>query len=539
MASQDPGGFELKIAGRNIMGALPKSSSDTEINTGTMEYKVAGHNFGVYLHTVFVPINLNLIWTCDVDWDNDGVYEADEAPLQNALQIRRGREYFINSRGTGFEHFRPGIMTATFLNDDGRFDAFSTDSPLYPNVVEGRYVKVTVKNGSTDTAKTLFAGVIDDINHFERRGVQFTRIRAKDGGDWLRRNKVSVAPSMDVAVAAAVTSAAADAEYPSIWGTDITAGESFIPFWWENARSAAAVLNELNDAELGRLFVAGDGKLTFRGRHNIDTPVTALDQSEMSKDITTPQPWDSVFNIVRVASNPRVVSTGVELWDGSEVIELGAGETHTPFANFFYNSRFVPATNLITPTTDDYVFNQFVDGSGDDFTSDLTVSISATFSESAKLLYTNTGSKTGFITVRKLRGDAWDLPNVTVMEDNQSSTDQPRVLDIDLQHIQSEVIAKGYAAYLVSFTKARRPYPRFTLTNQLAKQFLLDLQSRVSVTIAKKSINDDFRVGYLETNWLTPNGQEVETIVGTETFLDVEDFWVFPTRLGITSIFPF
>ena len=125
------------------------------------------------------------------------------------------------------------------------------------------------------------------------------------------------------------------------------------------------------------------------------------------------------------------------------------------------------------------------------------------------------------------------------MENDQSSTDQPRVLDIDLQHIQSELIAKGYAAYLVSFTKARRPYPRFTLTNQLDKQFLLDLQSRVTVTIAKKAINDDYRVGYLETNWLTPNGQEVETIVGTETFLDVEDFWVFPTKLGQTSIFPY
>ncbi len=61
MASQDPGGFEYKIAGRTIFGAIPKSGTTGDKNTGSMEYKFAGRNFAVYLFSA--QVNTNLIWT--------------------------------------------------------------------------------------------------------------------------------------------------------------------------------------------------------------------------------------------------------------------------------------------------------------------------------------------------------------------------------------------------------------------------------------------------------------------------------------------
>ena len=54
-----------------------------------------------------------LTWHVDVDWNNDGTLEADEAARLLGVNLTRGREHLLNANGNGFEPTRAGECTLT------------------------------------------------------------------------------------------------------------------------------------------------------------------------------------------------------------------------------------------------------------------------------------------------------------------------------------------------------------------------------------------------------------------------------------------
>jgi hypothetical protein len=66
----------------------------------------------------------------------------------------------------------------------------------------------------------------------------------------------------------------------------------------------------------------------------------------------------------------------------------------------------------------------------------------------------------------------------------------------------------------------------------------MDLFDRIGLRIPSKMIDAAFVVGKIETEWLTPTGQDVITTIHMEPVVSSsENFWVFPAEVGVSTYF--
>src|SRR6266542_4582746 len=104
-----------------------------------------------------------LAWDVSADWDEDGLFDANEANRLTGVSVTRGRTRLLQDSGEGFQSIQTGQAIVTLQNEDGRFDGWNVDSPLYPNVNYGRDVRLRVKDLETGTIHPLFRGLITNI----------------------------------------------------------------------------------------------------------------------------------------------------------------------------------------------------------------------------------------------------------------------------------------------------------------------------------------------------------------------------------------
>lgn len=485
------------------------------------------------------PANANLLWALEVDWDGDGIFDgSNEAGRMMGLKTRRGREFFLSSGGDGFEPFREGEFTAVLDNEDGRYDPYNTGSPLYGNVRPGRRVRLRVKNGNTGTLYDIMAGSIDDIVPFREDGRGRARLVVKDGWRSLYDHNVRIAVQENLEADDLIGMVLDEAEWP--WDRDLGLGADAISYWWARGGSAASEIRELVDSELGRFFIASDGKAVYRSRHADEAAVLSLTQSQLRKDIDTPQPWEFVRNTVRMPVYPRVrQATGV-LWQLEDTPLVGSGRSLTVFADFLYNDESVPALGLITPVpTTDFLVNTQADGLGTDLTSQCTVTMTA-FGETSLLNVANNSGLDGYITFLRIRGDALSLGNTSAAEQTDSASRTsygPRTFTLDTPWHQDTNVANDLCTLLLDFLAEGRPFPVVQVESRPDVQFAPDLMDRVSLAIARLGIDDDFRVGMIEHEWLEPTGQAVLTTWRMEPFFEISGYWIFTTQIGVTSVF--
>lgn len=480
--------------------------------------------------------NENLLWIIQVDWDGDGVFGSNnEAQFAQRFVSRRGRQHFILPDGKGFEPQEIGIANITLLNEDGRFDPFNTSGPLYPNVEPGKFVRVQVKDALTDITYDIFAGRLTNITPFSFKNNDMVIFEVKDGWEWLEEADANIAVQTNILTGDAIGTVLDDVSWPSVWGRDISGSSDAIPFWWEFGVNAAQAIQDLNDSEVGQVTVAANGSLKFRGRSATSTSVLTIDETQMLKDIPTPNPWEVVRNIARVVIHPLVSRTAVVLWNMIDIPLVPDGEENAVpiFATLTFDNRSTPTTNLITPVKiTDFAANSLADGSGSDLTDDFDITITETFGESAKLTITNTSGVQGFVTSLQLRGDALDNTDSSFAEvDSRTDpSDQPRRFILDSKNQQ--VIGEGNAeaSFLADFLLSVREFPGPQVEQRPAVQFGFDLQERVTLDIPTKGINlIDYRVGFIEHQWLQGNGQAVLTRFQVEPFKEIAAAWKFDT----------
>ena len=78
------------------------------------------------------PTFATLLWGIEIDWNGDGNF-TNEADKCRAFTSSRGRDFYLNPNGEGFEPIDTGRLTFQLDNDDGRYDVFNTGSPLSPS----------------------------------------------------------------------------------------------------------------------------------------------------------------------------------------------------------------------------------------------------------------------------------------------------------------------------------------------------------------------------------------------------------------------
>ena len=467
-----------------------------------------------------------LTWHVDVDWNNDGTLEADEAARLLGVNLTRGREHLLNANGNGFEPARAGECTLLLDSYDRRFDPFYTSSALYPNVKPGRDVRVRVYDGTT--TYTIFRGAIDSI---EPQGTsRNVKIKIKDGWAWLANANVRYATQANVRTDTAIGYILTAANYPSVWSSSLQAGSDTIPYWWASDERADTALRDLADSEFGLFYVAADGKATFKNRasaYNATADVT-LDQTTALQDFGAPRPWETLRNIVRVALAPQTNTViGATLWKLNEKPLLKYNSTVTFWANLKYQT--FPA--ILTGDAS-YAYsvsmNTNQDGTGTTIVPTVTLTPYGTM---AKIVVSNLdgSAKDAYLTALLVTGDAIYVPDETTVEyDNSSGSEYgTRVFQLKLRWQQVTTRAVDFAKYIATFLGTSRLQPVLKMENRWSTQFAYDLGAVVSFTSAYWGVANLYRIIGIEhasgdtvqemrTTWrLAPMDETVYWKIGT------------------------
>ena len=91
-----------------------------------------------------------LTWKLMIDW-HATLNGRNDAVNMVALEIRRGRDYYIAPHSDDFEPIRGGTAEIELENRAGIYDPYNTASPLYPHILPGRKVTVSVIENATGT----------------------------------------------------------------------------------------------------------------------------------------------------------------------------------------------------------------------------------------------------------------------------------------------------------------------------------------------------------------------------------------------------
>jgi hypothetical protein len=455
------------------------------------------------------------------------------------MTVERGRRYYINSDGNGFEAEETGRFSADLYDEAGRYDPFNTVSPIYPNVGPGRFFRCRVRT-PTDQVYPLMAGTIMEPTYSKASGFGQVHIEGRDGWQFLRdqKSQINIPLQQNVYADEAVQLILDKVGWPSLWGADLDGGVDRQPWWWVEDQSASAAISDLLFSELGRVWVAADGKLTFRSRHFSDSPIATITKTDIKDGSFVPKnSWEVVRNSIRVVAKPRVQQAAGELWRLPDTLRVGAGQTiENVFAEYMFNSERCPATGVLQPVAGlDYIVNSNEDGSGTDLTSYFTVSATI-FSTAAKLYVKNNGNVIGHFILLRLRGAAIAATNSVpvIAEDlaSQALYKALRTFDLATNWVQNTNAARSFAAFLRTLLSVERPYFQFDLLSNPDLQFSLDLGQQVRLNLPEDGIDGYFRVHYLRHQSLDRGLMAFRTTVMLEPFLQFsEDYWVVPHRV--------
>jgi hypothetical protein len=484
-------------------------------------------------------ITTNLLWALEVDWNGDGIFTgANESRRMIDIDVSRGRNYYINPDGVGFQRVGVGQAIITLDNYDRRYDPFYTGSPLYPYILPGRHVKLAAKTGTTGTKYPVLYGRIADIKPIS--GINQVKMTVVDDTQILMDEVVSMTIQTDAQVDDLINLVLDEVGWPAA-DRSIEGITDTIPYWWADGVSAWNALNELAECVLGQFFISADGKATFYSRSHSSTPTVSITQEDIHTQIDIPQPYENIRNAIKINIFPRV-EVATKIWELQDKTPVSSSDSVEIWAEFSYNDIPVPAVSVTTPVaTSDYTMNTAADGSGSDLTSDFDVVIE-TFAKRAKLTITNNSASAGYITLFKLNGTAAYVPNTFSVESQGAASIaiyKKRSFLLESDWFQDTNLANTFVDYLSDSMPLVRAFPQIQMEFQPSIQFPIDLFTRVSLSIPYRGINNAYAVGSIEHKSLSDNLSSILTTVRMEPIPPATLEWVFPVQLGVDSYFAF
>lgn len=252
---------------------------------------------------------------------SDFVWEDITGDVRGPLVIDRGRQRDI-------DEFRAGTIRMLLDDPDGKYDPTNTSSPYYGNVQPVRQVRVTltangaeylafrgyIENWPSDYGDGFLATVeIEAVDGFAILANQdLDEITAAHSGDLsgARISRVLDLPEVDF-----------DANLRDIDTGLTTLGATTF------GGNALAYLQKVARTELGALFVARDGTLTFRERFGTAATVKATfsDDGDAAateyEQLTQSFGTDLLFNRVQVAGTTGNVQTASDA-DSQEAFRI-------------------------------------------------------------------------------------------------------------------------------------------------------------------------------------------------------------------------
>lgn len=477
-------------------------------------------------------------WGVEVDWDGDYQFDGtNEARYMTSISVFRGRKRQIKSTGQGFENLSVGKLSIELRNIDGRYDGWNTASPLYPNVIYGREISVTVRDWATGTIEPVFYGVISDIVPTGYGKDAKVVITADDGWSFLRNYTARVALQQAIGPERAIGKILDSVAWPDRWGRTFSVSSDSIPYWWTSGdKKAASEIEDITESFFGNFFVSASGAAVYKLRTTVDAIAANFPQEYILKDIANPQPWVNSRNVVRIKVHPRTASSETVLYQliGTQPsINSGAENEYSIFGQYMYNNQAVPALSIVTPAaTTDYLMNTSPGGSGTDKTADCTVT-ATNFGDTVKLRIRNNSGGTVYITKLQVRGIAiYELNSSDVQVPNDTSgIQQPREFVLDQRWLQDVNVAIDSAGVLSTYFGQRNPYPVIQIENRFEYQFGLELFDTTTTSLTKLGISgNSYKIGGIEHKSYGDTCQKIVTKFYLEPYPFSGEYWSWDTR---------
>lgn len=478
-------------------------------------------------------------FSLNIDWNQDGSYDTrNDGLLMSSMSIERGRRHTIRSDGNGFEEEETGKFSATLVDLESDYDPYNSTSPLYPNVGPGRFfrVQVTTPNG---LIYPLMAGTLSEPLIGIDPYLLTVSLTGADGWSYLRdqKNRISIPLQENIYFDDAVGLILSTIDWPSLWGSDLASGVDQHPFWWVSQQSAAAVIHDLAFSEMGRVYMAGDGKLTFRSRHTIESPVATITKRDiLNGTLNVMEPWETIRNSVEVVATPRAEQSVDVLWRLPQAIRVNGNSSTEIFIDFTFNNVPCPARAVVQPVqTTDFLANTNSDGTGTNLTANFTV-VADVFSRGAKLTITNTQATIGWLWFCTVRGNAIAAGSKAryQVDDtaSQAALKAIRSFALETDWMQNINAAQAAARHLGSILPSTRKYISFDMVPDGDTQFKLDLGKLISVYLPDDGINATYRVHYLRHEWMDQAGTLTRTSVMAEPYVAPDpDWWILPKQI--------
>ncbi len=207
----------------------------------------------------------------------------------------------------------------------------------------------------------------------------------------------------------------------------------------------------------GLLYVKADGTLRYDNRHTVALRAIsyAFAESELlaADGLSVPSSLANAYNRVRVTTHPKSTASSLVLFGISGPQMIAPGQTVTIWGDYYDANntlKLIGGTAQTTPivATTDYTGNSVSDGSGIDYTADLSITTYA-FAASVKFDVMNASTThTVYLTKCQVRGTAIydNAPQTFESFTAQDYGDRP--LDVDLGYQTSGATAQDLADYL-------------------------------------------------------------------------------------------
>lgn len=456
-----------------------------------------------------------------VNWTGTGYTGENEGTRMVDFQLTRGRDVPVTP--DGFEHYKPGQVVAVFDNDDGRFDAWDTSGPLYPNVTPGKFVRCLVKNGSAGTNYPLMRGIITDIQPFNRGSRRFTRIVVQDGLAWLAGQVVNVEKKEDFTFGLNVKTVLDACAIAAEWPYSLNNNGNIIPFFWASEKTALQAINELEDSEIGTFRQRRDGTFFWSAR-NATVTTTTFTQDQVLRDIVIPQPWEAVVNNARMTLNPLTSHNITDtLWELEDVpMALAAQAEFTMEVSFRHPTLNIPvAADNVEPLSSD--FNVNPGGGGAQVVPVPTITLTAAGETGLLYFKNNHATDTGYLYSLAIVGDAIYAQYQAVLSADDTASQAlygKKTMTIKTQWMQRDDICQNRVNDIVANLATPTPMPTIGIENRPTLQFAFDLfEHGIRLQLPAWGLDEEYRIGKIEHQFLNESGQAVRTTYRLEPVL--------------------
>ena len=479
-----------------------------------------------------------------VDWNNDGDYaDSNDDVSDNVLKLEfvRGAEYAAHPTG------RPvaGALRMELNNTSGIYSSFLSSGALYGNLLPSRTIQVQAGNSGfaytfpfTFIDTPLWTGYIKSIKPVVAVGKAPKAIITALGSiGKLNQARANVAQ----ATAQRTDQLIDDILDAAGWAADdrdLDEGKTTITRYWSTGKQTLAALNEIAETEVGWIKETPDGKIAFENRHHrydqthsntsqgtfSDADGSALSYRAIEQKDSLPQ----VFNSFRAGARVYTVGSVAILWTlpdiGASSPSIDVGQIKT-FESSFPNSN--SDTNAVsvnawttTATTTDMTANSASDGSGDNLTSDIGISVTKT-GERMKIQLTNNAAVLVYITKLQARGTPITESNVgrVLVQDSTSITAYgEREYSTPAKWLPNADEANDYCLYNINLYKDVTPRVVITVAGKddahMGHILARDLHDRITVTATNATrtnlgINGDFQIDKISHN-IRPMYHEVQ-----------------------------